>query len=146
MDAEAELEGFIGKYSPPVAAQVRAARAWMRRRLPGAIELVYDNYNALVVGYGAGETQADLVFSLAAYPRWVSLFFVDGATLEDPTGRLKGSGVRVRHIVIDDPATLEAPDVAGLVAQALARRPIPPGVGGVLIKSVSARQRPRRPG
>jgi hypothetical protein len=32
MNAEAQVEGFIAKYSDPVAAEIRAARAEMRRR------------------------------------------------------------------------------------------------------------------
>lgn len=147
-EAEAQLEGFIGRYSETVAAQVRAARAWMKARLPGAQELVYDNYNALAIGYGANDKLGGIVFSIAAYPRWISLFFAQGARLEDPTGRLKGDGSAVRHIVLDDLAILDAPDVAALIDQALARAepPIDPSAPQrTLIKSVSAKQRPRRP-
>ena len=43
MDAEAQIEGFIAKFSDEVAPQIRAARVKMRERLPGAVELVYDN-------------------------------------------------------------------------------------------------------
>jgi hypothetical protein len=148
MDPEAQLEGFIGRYSDSVAGQIRAARSWMRARLPGATELVYDNYNALVIGYGANDKIGGLVFSIAAYPRWVSLFFTRGADLDDPTGRLEGEGARIRHIVLAGPQVLEAPDVAALMAQALAiaSPPIDPAATPrTLIKSVSAKQRPRRP-
>lgn len=145
MDAEDQLEGFIGKYSDDVASRIRAARAWMRGRLPGAVELVYDNYNALAIGYGPSERASEIVFSIAAYPRWVSLFFAEGAVLADPAGRLKGSGSKVRHLVLDDPSLLEDPAIAALIDQALARRPVPAGPGRTLVKSVSARQRPRRP-
>ena len=43
MDTEAQLESFIAKFLDDVAAQIRTARANMRQRLPGAVELVYDN-------------------------------------------------------------------------------------------------------
>ncbi|RAK61585.1 hypothetical protein DJ021_18165 [Phenylobacterium hankyongense] len=148
MDAEAQLEGFIAKYSDAVAAQIRAARARMRERLPGATELVYDNYNALAIGYGANDKIGGLVFSIAAYPRWVSLFFARGAALDDPAGRLKGEGSQVRHIVLTDLAVLDEPEVRALMDQALARAQPPiaaSGGGAAIIKSVSARQRPRRP-
>jgi hypothetical protein len=49
MTADKELASFIGKYSPEVAAVAKAALVKMRKRLPGAVELVWDNYNALAV-------------------------------------------------------------------------------------------------
>ena len=75
MSPEKELERFIGKYSPEVGAVARAALAKMRTRLPGAVELVYDNYNALAIAFGPSERVSDVIFSIALYPRWVSLFF-----------------------------------------------------------------------
>lgn len=148
MDAEAELEGFIARYSDPVAAQVRIARAKMRARLPGAMELVYDNYNALVMAYGPTERQADVIFSIAVYPRWISLFLVGGPHLDDPKKLLKGAGGVVRHIVLDAPDRLDDQDVRGLMDQALARAPAPLDASQpsrTVIKSISAKQRPRRP-
>ena len=147
MSPEAQLETFISKYTEAVAARIRDARAIMRRKLPGAVELVYDNYNALAIAYSATEKQGGIVFSIAAYPRWVSLFFAEGAGLDDPTGRLKGEGARVRHIVLSELAILEADDVRALMDQALARASAMglAAEGRLIIKSVSPRQRPRRP-
>lgn len=147
-DAETRLEGFIAKFSDSVAAQARGAIAVLRHRLPGAVILVYDNYNALAVGFGANEKQAGLVFSIAVYPRWVSLFFARGVQLADPQGLLKGEGSRVRHIVLGAPHTLDEPGVRALMDQALtlADPPIHPDrPGRLIIQSVSAKQRPRRP-
>ena len=48
------LDAFLDKYSPAVATLARACLAKMRARLPGAVQLVYDNYNALVIGFGPG--------------------------------------------------------------------------------------------
>lgn len=147
-EVEAQVEGFIAKFEDGVAAQIRAARAIMRPLLPGALELVYDNYNALAIGYGPTERQADIIFSIAAYPRWISLFFVGGPRLEDPKALLKGEGSRVRHIVLDQPERLLDPDVRALMGQALrlAGTPLDPDQAErTVIKSVSAKQRPRRP-
>jgi hypothetical protein len=38
-----QLAAFLGKYQPGVAALARGALARLRKRLPGAFELVYDN-------------------------------------------------------------------------------------------------------
>jgi hypothetical protein len=145
---EKKLDGFIDKYSPAIAAQARAVLARMRARLPGAIEMVYDNYNGLVVGFGPTERASDAIFSIVLYPRWVSLFFLQGAGLPDPNRLLKGKGKVVRHVVLEDPDDLETPGLQELIANALARARTPldgTGPGQLIIKSVSANQRPRRP-
>lgn len=146
MDVEGQVESFIAKFSDKIAAEIRAARAEMRRRLPGAYELVYDNYNALAIGYGGSEKVGDVVFSIACFPRWVRLFFLRGAELEDPEGWLEGQGAQVRSLKLPSLAVLDEPPVRALMAQALARRPIDPaGAGRTIVKSISPNQRSRRP-
>jgi hypothetical protein len=147
MSPEKQLAGFIAKYTPEIGALGRAARAKMRTRLPGAIELVYDNYNALAIGFGPNERASDVIVSIVLYPRWVSLFFFHAAKLPDPQGLLKGSKA-VRHIVLGGVADLDRPAVRALVAHALAAAAVPlDGTSRrrMIIKSVSAKQRPRRP-
>src|SRR5215204_79054 len=96
-----QLEGFIAKYSPAVAKVAKAALEKMRKRLPGAIELVYDNYNALVIGFSPTEKTSDAVFSIALYPKWVSLCFLQAEGLSDPRNLLQGEGKTARHIVLE---------------------------------------------
>lgn len=147
--AEAQLAGFIGKYTPEIQALAQAALKTMRARCPGAVELVYDNYNALAIAFGPTDRRSDIILSITLYPRWVSLFFTHGAALPDPQRLLKGSGTAIRHIVLDDAATLDRPAVRALITQALARAATPldrRAARRVIIKLVSARQRPRRPG
>jgi hypothetical protein len=76
------------------------------------------------------------------------LFFTHGAELADPHKLLQGAGRRVRHLVLEEAATLDKPAVQALIAAALARaaRPIDAARSRqLLIKSVLAKQRPRRP-
>jgi hypothetical protein len=146
--SEFQLAGFIAKYTPEIEALAHAALAKMRARLPGAIELVYDNYNALAIGFGPTERASDVIFSIALYPRWVSLFFFPGVDLPDPEHLLKGSGKVTRHIVLKDAADLDTPAVKTLMAHALERAENPlnsVAPGKIIIKSISAKQRPRRP-
>lgn len=144
--AERELEGFIDRYTPEVAAVAREVLARMRARLPGATELVYDSYNALAIAFGPGERASDAVFSVALFPRWVSLFFLHGAGLPDPEGRLKGRGNQARHVVLNSATDLDDPALQALMAAALEREPIDPSrPRRIVIRSVSARQRARRP-
>jgi hypothetical protein len=145
---EQQLDGFIARYDPAVGALARAVLAKMRARLPGATELVYDNYNALAIGFGPTERASDAIFSVALWPRWVSLFFLQGAGLPDPKGLLRGSGKVARHIVLEAAADLDKPAVQQLIARALERARTPldsTGASRMVIKSVSAKQRPRRP-
>ncbi|MGA8531445.1 MAG: hypothetical protein WB622_17130 [Acidobacteriaceae bacterium] len=145
----AQLDAFLDKYAPEIAAQARVALRKMRARLPGAQEIVYDNYNALAIGFGPTDRASEAIFSIALFPRWVSLFFLqNGTCLRDPAGFLEGSGKQARHIKLRTPAILNDPAVEDLIAQSLelAAAPIDPSQPRrLIIKSVSAKQRPRRP-
>jgi hypothetical protein len=145
---ERQLDGFLDRYTPAIATLARACLARMRARLPGAVQLVYDNYNALAIGFGPSERASACVFSIALYPRWVTLFFLQGAILPDPKQLLKGSGKVVRHIVLASAADLELPAIRDLMATAWQRAgpAIAPGApGSLVIRSIAAKQRPRRP-
>ena len=130
----------------PPWRELRLSR--MRRLLPGAVELVYDNYNALAVAFGPSERASEAVVSIALYPRWVSLFFLqDGPRLPDPEGLLNGVGTKVRHIVLESARDLDKPAVRLLIREALARAVTPIDSAGrsrIVVRSVSAKQRARR--
>jgi hypothetical protein len=143
-----QLAGFIAKYTPGVARVARAALGTMRKRLPGSVELVYENYNALAIAFSTTDRSSDIVLSIALYPRWVSLFLMNGPKLPDPYKLLKGGGTRVRHIVLQDAKSLDEPAVKALIdhALALATKPLDrKAPSRLVIKSISANQRPRRP-
>ena len=146
--AERQLESFIARFSPEVAALGGAVLADLRARLPHADLLVYDNYNALAVGFAPDETAGHVILSLAFFPRWVSLFLFKGPRLDDPAGLLEGSGSTVRHVKLRRGEDFRRPEIDALIAQALAiaEPPLDPAhAGQLVIKSVSAKQRPRRP-
>jgi len=145
--AEKQLAGFIAKFAPDRARQIRDARRKMRALLPSATELVYDNYNFFVIGYGPNEKASLAIFSIAAQASGVTLCFLQGAGLPDPTKRLRGSGNVVRNVRLESVSTLEEPDVRALIDVALARAKVrmdPSATRQLIIKSVSAKQRPRR--
>jgi hypothetical protein len=142
-----QLEKFLAKYDPAIAAQAKKALAKMRKLVPGAVEMVYDNYNALVIGFVPGERPSAAVFSVALYPQYLNLFFAWGKGLPDSGRRLRGSGARVRHIRLESPATLDEPEVRELVRIAKERAPVPfdpKQKRRMIIKVVSKKQRPRR--
>jgi hypothetical protein len=145
--AERQLRSFIAKFEPKHQVLIRSIRRAMRRRLPSANELVYDNYNFFVIGYGPNERPSDAILSIAAGASGVSLCFIRGATLPDPAKILQGSGKQTRFVRLPTAAALEEPAVVELIAAAVAdsRVPFPArGRGRLIIRSVSTKQRPRR--
>lgn len=147
MTPQEQLDTFIDKFTPDIAATIRRAVAMVSARLPGATILVYDNYNALAIAFGASEKRQSIICSVAGYPRWVSLFLSNGPTLPDPEGLLEGEGNTVRHVKLTGDR-MDSPAVAALIdaAAASVATPIDPaGEGWLVIKSISAKQRARRP-
>ncbi|MFL6722277.1 MAG: hypothetical protein ACJ8FT_10820 [Sphingomonas sp.] len=146
MDAQAQLDAFIDRYSPEVASDGRRALQAVKQRLPTATKLVYDNYNALVVGFGTSDKVGDIILSLALYPRWVTLFFLKGTVLPDPHGLLEGSGSTVRSVRLQPISRLDSSEVGDLIDAAVANASPLPAIrhGPLIIKSISAKQRPRR--
>jgi hypothetical protein len=145
---EEQLEFFLAKFTPEISARAGAIVTKMRKRLPNAFELVYDNYNALAIGFAPDDKASHAIFSIAVFPRWVSLFFLQGKALDDPSKMLKGNGSVVRHIVLENASALDKPVIRALMQQALdkAALPLNPSTAHrLIIKSVSAKQRPRRP-
>jgi Domain of unknown function (DU1801) len=146
-EAVKQVDGFLAKFEPEIEKAARMCLKKMRARLPGAFELVYDNYNALAFGFGPSERAGEAIFSIAVFPRWVSLFFLQGAKLADPHKILKGGGNKVRHIVLKSAADLDLPEIRELFDRARldAKKDIDSKGGGTLIvKSVAEKQRPRR--
>src|SRR4051795_4610009 len=113
-DAQAQLGSFIDKFTPEVAALARALLAKMKARIPGAQILVYDNYNALAIGFGPSDKAGQAILSLAVMPRWVTLCFLRGVGLPDPHRLLNGSGSQVRHVRLHTPDAFDDPRVQDL--------------------------------
>ena len=147
-EAQHQLDGFIDKFTPEVAALTRVLMEKMKRLIPGAVIPVYDNYNALAIGFGGGDRVKDVVLSLAVMPRWVTLCFMWGVRLPDPHKLLRGEGSRVRNVRLMTADALDDPRILALVEAAVADadRPIDPDAPHrLVIKMVSAKQRARRP-
>jgi hypothetical protein len=151
-DAPSQLDSFLDKYDPDVAAFARRALAKMRKLVPGAIEMVYDNYNWLVIGFSPTERPSEAIFSLVLPAGRVTLCFLQGANLPDPAKRLQGSGNVVRNIRLfnagqADAKVLDDPEVRALINLALNRAKVPMPANArrkVIIRAISAKQRPRR--
>jgi hypothetical protein len=63
MDAQEQFAGFLRKYEPGVAAKAKKSLVKLRKLTPNAVEMVYDNYNALVVGFCPGVRPSEAIVS-----------------------------------------------------------------------------------
>jgi hypothetical protein len=148
MTVTAQVNASIARYTPEIAAQLRGARASLRKQIPRGYELVYDNYNALVFAFGPTPRPSQLVMSIAGYPRWVTLFFANGKGLEDPEGLLQGTGRSIRSLRLSPFTILKSRAVQALVRSALAQETVafaqaPPLT--TVMQSISSKQLSRRP-
>jgi hypothetical protein len=142
------IEAFLARYTPEIAAQLQQARNHLATQFPRGFELVYDNYNALVFVFAASPSSTDAIVSVAGYPRWVTLFFARAGELPDPNGVLEGSGAQIRGVRLRPPARLREPAVQALIHAARQAAQAALADAPALttrIKSVSARQRSRKP-
>ena len=147
---ETQLASYFAKYEPAIVELGTALRAKLRARLPGLFEVVYvyENQNALVISYSPTEHGYEGLCSLALYPRWVKLFFAQGARLSksDPTRLLQGRGA-VRHVVLNTAADFDRAEIEVLMAAALklAKLTLNEGAkGSVIIKAEAQKQRALR--
>lgn len=148
--AQAELNRMLARFTPEIARLGRGAIARLRKRLPAANLLVYDNYNGCGIGFSPTERGSGCVLSIVLYPRRVSLFFLQAtrAGLDDTHELLQGQGNLVRFIPLDSAAMVDSAPVRSLIVQALAAAKVQmprTGKGRVIIKSVAKKQLPRRP-
>jgi hypothetical protein len=146
--AEAELRSLITKFAPARQRLVGAMRRWLRKRLPTAHEVVYEYHDFFVISYSPNEHGYDGVFAIRAGANGVRLYLNRGKGLPDPEKLLQGSGTQARWIHLEGASTLVHPAVVCLTDEAIARNRVPfarIGRGPVVIRSVSAKKRQRRP-
>jgi len=144
---EARHKTFLDKFDSKNQAFIRACRKALQKRLPGTNELVYDNYNFFVIGYSPTERPTDSIVSLAAGASGLGLCFpYCGSKLPDPHKFLLGSGTKNRFVRLESAATLSRPEVNALIsaAEEFCKKPLPGADRGLIIRSVSAKQRPRQ--
>ena len=146
-EAEIQLKGFVDKFEPKHRSLIRALRKALRARFPTAYELAYDNYNFFVIGYSPTERPSDAIVSIVGGASGIGVCFIRGGSLPDPKKLLLGSGKQTRFIRTESADVLARPEVAALFAAAIAHAKTPlraTGRGVLIIRSVSAKQRPRR--
>lgn len=142
--AEDHLRALIAKYAPADERLIGSIRRSLRKRLPTAIELVYEYSDWIVISFSPSEKGYEGVLAIRAGGNGVELHFNRGKELPDPLKLLTGSGKFARHIHVEGASTLSGPEVVRLIDAAIAGNPVPfarTGRGLVLIHSKSAKKR-----
>jgi hypothetical protein len=125
---------FLSPFAPGIVELALATRRLVLEEAPGAVELIYDAYNAVVSGYSFTGRPSDAFIHIPVYANWVNLGFHRGSELDDPARVLQGSGRWVRHIRIAQPADLDRPVVRAFVQAAVARAKRPDAASAKSVK------------
>ncbi len=139
---------FLAPY--PAATQVLAQE--VRRRVlelfPPCVETVWDAINTVGSAFGFTERNADHFLHIPVYTKYMNIGFSHGALFDDPEGRLKGTGARIRHIRLDRVEDLDDPYLQGLIRQAVetAAHSTEPVVARTIIRVMDGKKRRPKPG
>lgn len=113
-----ELKNFL----KPFPADVQKTALWLRKfvwdMLPDANELIYDNYNALVVGFSLSDRAGNVICSIAIYAKYSNFGFFPGTDIPDPKKLLKGGGSMYRYIRVTSIQDFPADDMKKMLADA----------------------------
>lgn len=135
---------FLAPYDQPVAELALAVRALVLEQAPSAIEMIYDAYSAVALGYSFTGRLKDGFCHVAVYSGHVNLGFNHGASLPDPRGVLDGSGKQVRHIPVRNRDDLKKPWLRRYVRAAIRQvggPPAPDREGHSVVKAIYAKKR-----
>lgn len=113
-----DLLKFLKPFDKKVQEIALKLRAFVLDIFPDTNELIYDNYNALAIGYSLSDKQKEMFCHIAVYSKYVNIGFDHGVALDDPKQLLKGSGNRIRHITVTDFAAFQKTYVKKLLKQA----------------------------
>ncbi|MEZ5720357.1 MAG: hypothetical protein R3D59_00840 [Paracoccaceae bacterium] len=111
---------IFGALPEALGATAGALDDLVGRVAPGAVAAAYPGYRSRGDGVGLRKTTEGAV-CIAAQVRRINLGFAHDAALDDPAGRLEGSGAALRHVKLPDPGFDPAP-LEALVAAAFAER------------------------
>src|SRR5882724_5760853 len=117
----AEYLTFLKPYGPSITELALTVRKFVYSEAKGAVELIYDAYNAVASGYSFTGRPSDACIHVAVYARWVNLGFNRGSQLPDPAKILQGSGNWIRHIRITSKDDLKDPAIRAFVKAAIER-------------------------
>lgn len=110
---------LLEPYSAEVRKLALAARAFVMRMIPKAMEQV--DPKSKVIGFGFGAGYKDMICSLVPAKTWVTLGIGWGAELPDPQKLMEGAGKVHRHVKLKTESDLKIPALEALLKAGVAR-------------------------
>ncbi|MBK7009753.1 MAG: hypothetical protein IPN73_16675 [Saprospiraceae bacterium] len=95
-----DLIKFLKPYDKNVVETTLLLRDFIIEQQPDCNELIYDNYNAVAIGFSTTDRQKELYCHVPVYTQYVNIGFNKGTQLDDLKGLLKGTGNSIRHITV----------------------------------------------
>ena len=149
-DQSKELLQFLKPFDDKITDLVLWLRDFAWDLCPEANELIYDNYNAVAVGWSPTDRIGHIICSIAVgrSSKNIHFGFYWGSELSDPDKILLGKGNQYRYILVTDKTKFPKTYMKKLVMQASAnsvskiKDPKQIMLGKTIVKSVSAKKRP----
>ena len=114
-----ELEVFLKPFDDHIVKLAFWLRAFIWKLFPECNEMIYDNYNAVAVGWAPTLTLYDTFCSIAVYNnKSVHFGFYWGSKLSDPRKLLLGNGKQYRYIRVANKTDFPVTYVKELLAEA----------------------------
>jgi len=143
---------FLKPFPKEITQRVLALREFIWDLYPTSNELIYDNYNAVAVGWSPTDRVGHIFCSLAVgrTSHNVHFGFYWGAELSDPERKLIGEGNQYRYLLVPELKTFQRKYITKLVKEAYAnsmkkvKDPKQFMEGKTIVKSVSEKKRTKR--
>jgi len=115
-----EIKRFLKPFSKRTKETALWLRAFVWDLYPEANELIYDNYNALAVGWSLSERVSHVFCTISAWRTNGSIHFgfYYGVGISDPKGILMGDGKQYRYILVSEIDRFPAAYMKKLLKQA----------------------------
>ena len=112
------------EFLAPFSTDVKEIALWLREFVwqlyPNSNELIYDNYNALAIGWSPTDKVGHTFCSIAVFSKYVHFGFYWGSEIADPDKILLGKGNQYRYIIIKNKNDLPKRYIRKLLKEAYA--------------------------
>jgi hypothetical protein len=141
------------KFVSPFDEEIKSVVFWLRDFVwdlyPKANELIYDNYNALAIGWSVSDKVGHTFCNIAVWRtgRIVHFGFYWGSKIADPEKKLIGKGSQYRYLRVEDKNKFPKTYIKKLLKEAygysmsLVKDPNPLPQGLTITKSISPAKR-----
>ena len=115
-----DLLKFLEPFPKEVSELALWAREFIWDQYPDCNELIYDNYNALALGWSLTDKLTHTFCSIAVFAKYIHFGFYWGSEIADPEKRLSGNGKQYRYMIVADKKALPKTYIRKLMKEAYA--------------------------